>query len=190
MENPEHKIDYNTRSGGLLEVTGNGVLCCSDIPKILEYGEEWTDRFTSVSIAAGITGIEEGFPGHFRNVSLIRGEYGTFAEEFAKTNGFAFLHCDIPVAEDNDEARHEKDEITLRFHPDAAPDILHDIYSTGSSAGSCGGGQVVNTLPEDFYVGCTIEKFAENFPERLRGQITGNEMLKRFLEAANSRENK
>ena len=190
MNSPENKIDYYSRSGGLLEVRGTGVLCVEDIPKIREYGEEWTKQFTSLSIASGVTGIENGFMGSFKNVSLIRGEYNTFAEEFAKTNGLRFLHCDIPVAEDNDEARHEKDEITLRFHPDARPDILHDIYSTGSSAGSYGGGQVVNDLPEDFYVGCTVEKFAENFPERLRGQITENEMLKRFLEAANSRENK
>ena len=190
MNSPENRIDFFSLNGGLLEVRGTGVLGAEDTAKLREKGEEWTERFTAVSIAAGITGIENGFIELLRNVSLIRGEYNTFAEEFAKANGLRFLHCDIPVAEDNDEARHEKDEITLRFHTDARPDILHDIYGTGISAGSYGGGQVVNELPEDFYVGCTVEKFAGNFPERLRGQIIENEMLKRFLEAANSRENK
>ena len=187
---PECKIDFFSRSGGLLEVRGTGVLGAEDTAKVREKGEEWAERFTSVSIASGITGIENGFLEIFKNVSLIRGEYNSFAEGFAEANGLRFLHCDIPVAEDVNESRHEKDEITLRFHPDACPDILHDIYGTGSSAGSYGGGQVVNELPGDFYVGCTVEKFAANFPERLRGQITGNQMLKRFLEAANSRENK
>ena len=136
MNSPENKIDFVSLSGGLLEVRGAGVLGIEDIPKIREYGEEWTKQFTSLSIASGITGIEKGFLDSFKNVSLIRGEYNTFAEEFAKANGLRFLHCDILVAEDNDEARHEKDEITLRFHPDARPDILHDIYGTGSSAGN------------------------------------------------------
>ena len=183
----EHEIFYCSRPDGLLEVTGTGILCKDDIDKLREYGERWAEQFAALSIGSGITGIENGFLEDFKNVTLIRGEYDTFAEEFAKTNGLKFLHCDIPVAEDNDEARHEKDEITLRFHTDAAPDILHDIYSVGSSSGNYGGGHVVNELPEDFYVGCTAEKFAGNFPERLRDQIMNNGMLKRYLDAANKR---
>ncbi len=50
------------------------------------------------------------------------------------------------------------------------------------------GGEYVRELPKDFYVGCTVEQFAGNFPERLHEQLTANEMLRRFLDAANSRE--
>ena len=46
---------------------------------------------------------------------------------------------------------------------------------------------MANDLPEDFYAGCTIEKFADNFTARVRDQILNNEMLKRFLTAANDR---
>lgn len=187
MDSPKQEIQYNSCPGGLLEVTGTGVLHKDDIDKLCEYGERWAEQFNALSISAGITGIENGFLDDFRNVALIRGEYDTFAEELAKETGLPFLHCDIPLAEDCDEVHHERDEITLRFHADGKPDILHDVYSAGSSSGSYGGGHVVNELPEDFYVGCTVQRFAENFPERLRDRITSNEMLRRFLEAANSR---
>ncbi len=77
--------------------------------------------------------------------------------------------------------------MTLRFHPRGAPDIHYNCFTPGSSAGSCGGGEYANELPRDFYVGCTMEKFVEHFPERLHEQLTANDMLRRFLEAANRR---
>ena len=42
-------------------------------------------------------------------------------------------------------------------------------------------------LPRDFYVGCSVEDFADIFNERVRGQILSNETLKRFLEISNER---
>ena len=81
----------------------------------------------------------------------------------------------------------EHDIVTLRFHPDSAPDIHYNIFTPGSSAGSYGGGEVANKLPRDFYVGCTIEMFAEYFHEERRATVMANETLRRFLEAANRR---
>ena len=56
-----------------------------------------------------------------------------------------------------------------------------------NSAGSYGGGEYANPLPRGFYVGCTIEDFANIFNDRVRGQILSNETLKRFLEISNER---
>ena len=67
------------------------------------------------------------------------------------------------------------------------PDIHYNCFTPGSSAGSYGGGEYAKELPKDFYVGCTVEQFAGNFPERLHEQLMANGMLCRFLEAANSR---
>ncbi|WP_019002452.1 hypothetical protein [Succinimonas amylolytica] len=80
--------------------------------------------------------------------------------------------------------------ITLRFHEKGSPDIHYNCFTPGSSAGSYGGGEYANKLPKDFYAGCSLEDFAANFPERLREQLLANEMLRRFLEAANSRRKK
>ena len=118
---------------------------------------------------------------------LIRGEYDTYAETFAKENKLDFLHSDIHIADDDIEIAHEHDIITLRFHEDGSADIHYNCFTPGSSAGSYGGGEYANKLPKNFYVGCTIEKFADNFNERVRTQILSNDAIRRFLESANRR---
>ena len=122
-----------------------------------------------------------------KNKVLIRGEYNTFAERFAKEKGLKFLHCDIHLADDDIKEHYEHDIITLRFHRKGAPDIHYNCFTPGSSAGSYGGGEYAVQLPKDFYVGCTLEQFAGNFPERLHEQLKSNDVMRRFLEAANSR---
>ncbi|MBP5237924.1 MAG: hypothetical protein ILO64_02965, partial [Clostridia bacterium] len=64
----------------------------------------------------------------------------------------------------------------------------YNCFTPGSSAGSYGGGEYAKELPEDFYVGCSMEQFVSNFPERLHEQLAANDMLRRFLEEANKRE--
>ncbi len=206
-------IVYINHYSGLLEVKGTGPLCLEDAQVFPDEGEDWAGEYDTLSVTEGITELGEGyleaFPGIqslilsrtvrsvattsaldkrlLKNKVLVRGEYDTYAEDFAREKGLRFLHCDIPLGEDVDEKHHERDVITLRFHPKDAPDIHHNIFSPGSSAGSFGGGEVASALPRDFCVGCTPEQFADCFPEDLREQLLANDMLRRFLEAANRR---
>ena len=205
------EITYSNYFGGLLEVEGKGAVVKEDALVYPMADDDWTDKYHMLSVMEGITELKEGYLEEFRalecivlsrtvtsvatspeydkmlqdNKVLIRGEYDTYAEQFAKERNLRFLHCDIPIARISDE--HEVDIITLRFHPDGAPDVHHNIFTAGISAGNNGGGEIVNELPEDFYVGCTIEKFANNFSKRALEQILENNMLKRFLEIANQR---
>lgn len=205
------EITYINHYCGLLELEGKGAVCKEDAVVYPMADDNWTEEFHTLSVTEGITELKEGYLEAFtaleyivlsRTVTavattekldkelrekkvLIRGEYDTFAERFAKEKGLAFLHCDIPIACQEDD--HETDIITLRFHVDAVPDIQHDIYTPGSSAGSYGGGVIVKELPMDFYVGCTIEKFADNLSPKVRDQILANDMLRRFLEISNQR---
>ena len=211
----EHNEDtvYINHYSGLLEVEGSGPLCREDARVFPDEGRDWAKEYDTLSVTEGITELGEGyleaFPGIRclilsrtvasaavsgalekrlrKNKVLVRGEYDTYAEDFAREKGLRFLHCDIPLGEDVDETHHERDVITLRFHLKDAPDIHHNIFSPGSSAGSYGGGEVAAALPRDFFVGCTPELFADRFPERLREQLLANDMLRRFLEAANRR---
>lgn len=211
----EHNEDitYNNYYSGLLEVNGKGVLCPEDLIVMEKSGKDWTKQFHTLSVKKGITKIKEGFLAAFSHVDsmifsrtvtdvavspdlmkqlrdrnvLIRGEYDTFAETFAKENGLTFLHSDIHIADDEIKIACEKDIITLRFHLNAPPDILYDCYTPGISAGSMGGGEFVKTLPSDFYVNCTLKMFADNFSERVTDQILANDVLKRFLEISNRR---
>ena len=207
------KTVYINHYSGLLEVKGEGVLCREDTVVSPKPTESLAEKYDTLSITEGITEVGEGFLDAFPNIGclilartvgsvasspeldkrlrknkvLIRGEYETFAERFAEEKGLRFLHCDIHLADDDIETAHEHDVITLRFHTKGAPDIHFNCFTPGSSAGSYGGGEYANELPKDFYVGCTVEQFADNFPERLHEQLTENEMLRRFLEAANRR---
>lgn len=209
-ERNEDTVFINHYSG-LLEVEGQGDLTAEDTVVSPFPDENWGDEFDTLSITEGITEIREGFLDAFPNIEclilsrtvtliettpeliarlrkndvLIRGEYDTFAEGFAKDNGLEFLHCDIPLADTTDER--ERDVVTLRFHYGKAPDIHHNIFTSGSSAGNFGGGEVATKIPKNFYVGCTVEKFADNFSGRVREQLMSNDMLRRFLEAANRR---
>jgi hypothetical protein len=204
---------YINHYSGLLEVEGEGILCKADAEVWPAPDENWAEEYNILSVKEGITGLDDGYLDVFTNIDclilsrtvecvattpeldkrmrknrvLIRGEYDTFAESFAQEKGLKFLHCDIPLAEDEFPEHHEHDIITLRFHPKGAPDIHYNCFTPGSSAGSYGGGEYANELPKDFYAGCTPEKFADNFPERLRNQLLSNDMLRRFLEAANQR---
>lgn len=214
-ENNE-RIVYINHYSGLLEVKGEGVLLKEDAEAWPDLGGNWRNEYDTLSVKEGITGLGEGYLEAFPKIGclilsrtvesvattpeldkrlrkkrvLIRGEYDTFAERFAQEKGLRFLHCDIPLAEDDIEIAHEHDFITLRFHEKGHPDIHYNCFTPGSSAGSFGGGEYANELPDDFYAGCTVEQFADNFPERLREQLTTNGMLRRFLDAANRRKAK
>jgi hypothetical protein len=212
----DESITYSNHYSGLLEVEGKGLLLKEDAEVWPTEGEHWQRGYDTLSVREGITGLGEGYLASFSNIGclilsrtvesvatapeldkkmrknkvLIRGEYNTFAEKFAQEKGLQFLHCDIPLAEDDIEIAHEHDIITLRFHENGLADIHYNCFTPGSSAGSYGGGEYAKELPEDFYVGCTMEQFANNFPKRLREQLMANEMLRRFLDAANSRTTK
>ena len=208
------KIVYINHYDGLLEVKGEGVLCTEDTDVTPTPTENLAGEYDTLSITEGITEVGEGFLNAFPNICclilsrtvksvtvtsetvkrmrkrkvLICGEYDTFAEKFANENKLDFLHSDIPLAEYDIEAAHEHDIVTLRFFRNGQADIHYNCFTPGSSAGSYGGGEYANKLPKDFYVGCTIEKFANDFlSERAREQILSNEALRRFLEISNER---
>ena len=206
-------ITYTNHYNGLLEVNGKGELCLKDTELLYEQDKNWEKEYDTLSVTEGITGLGEGYIEFFSHIDclilsrtvgavaaspellklwrkrkvLICGEYDTFAERFACENNLKFLHSDIHLADDDIEAAHEHDIITLRFFEDGSSDIHYNCFTPGSSAGSYGGGEYANPLPRDFYVGCTIEDFAKHFNERVRGQILSNETLKRFLEISNKR---
>ena len=194
-------------------MNGKGELCLKDTELLYEQGKNWEKEYDTLSVTEGITGLGEGYIEFFSHIDclilsrtvesiaaspellkrwrkskvLIRGEYNTFAERFAGGNGLRFLHSDIHLADDDIEIAHQHDIITLRFHENGSCDIHYNCFTPGSSAGSYGGGEYANPLPRDFYVGCTVEDFANKLNERVREQILSNETLKRFLEISNKR---
>ena len=215
FSNHNEAITYSYTNGRPLEVEGKGPLCKEDLDVFPSADENWPEEYTAVHLTKGITEAKAGFLEAFTGMEmliidrtvkkiamtdalagllrtngvLIRGEFDTYAEEFAKNNGLQFLHADIFLALDRDEKHCENTFITLRFYENGNTEIEYDVYSPGSSAGNCGGGTVANEIPSDFYAGCTIEKFADHFPAHLREKLLKNKELERFLRIANERRN-
>lgn len=205
---------YFTSNGcGYLQVCGKGAVSAADLS--IEYRDDpdWTEEYSDIEICDGITGVKEGFLDAFTKMGslilsssvasvglsknllkrmkkykvIIRGAYNSLAENIAEENGLQFLHSNIYIAEDYDKDHMESTVMTLRFFPKGKADIHYNIFSPGSNAGNYGGGVITKKLPSDFYAGCSIEAFADNFPGSVREEILANKELKTFLDEANKR---
>ena len=206
------KTVYINHYSGLLEVEGSGPLCREDAD-VWHAGKNWANGYNVLHVKEGITELGDRYLEAFPKINclilsrsvtevatdpelddrmrrrklLIRGAYDTYAEWFAKEKGLRFLHGAIPLATVESKEQHETDIITLRFFEKGSPDIHFNCFTPGSSAGSYGGGEYTNDLPQNFYVGCTVEAFADKLTERAREQILNNDMLRRFLRISNLR---
>lgn len=135
FSNNNENITYSNHYSGLLEVQGQGVLCREDAEVWGEAGNDWADSYDVLSVNEGITALGEGYLDAFPRIGclilsrtvasvavtpalvkrmrkskvLIRGEYDTYAEIFAKENKLDFLHSDIHIADDEIEIAHEHD---------------------------------------------------------------------------------
>lgn len=104
------KTVYVNHHSGLLEVEGEGLLCREDAEVWPAPGRNWARGYDTLSVTEGITGLGEGYLDAFSHIDclilsrtvdsvavtpellkrmhrrkvLIRGEYDTFAEGFAK----------------------------------------------------------------------------------------------------------
>ena len=96
-----------------------------------------------------------------KNDVLIRGEFGSCAEKFAKEQGLRFLHLDTLLARSGDYFEYGVMTIELCFYSDGSCCIHQDEKCQGSSAGSSGGGEMDVSLPKDFYLTMSAKEVAE-----------------------------
>lgn len=55
-------------------------------------------------------------------------------------------------------------KLTIRFKNDGTPYLEYDEYTSGISAGNCGGGTYTRDIEPDFYKSETLESFANRLP--------------------------
>ena len=210
-------ITFSNEWGRILKVEGKGLVCAEDLNaspgrfKPEEYSKlEFTkgitkvtkgfiEAFTSIEclvIAFSVKSIErtpELDNLLITNNVLIRGEYNSLAEKLAKELGLQFLHCDIFLCwtrsspAGNYDGYYENTKRTLCFRLDGPPYIYRQIFTPGISAGSNGGADLRDDLPEDFYVGCDLDGFTYNLPLICEEAIMQNKQLGRFLKISNQR---
>ncbi|MBR5175944.1 MAG: hypothetical protein IKW89_08465 [Bacteroidales bacterium] len=206
-------ISFSNEWGGVLKVEGKGLVCAEDLNAGPGYFKP--EDYTELEFTKGITKVTKGFIEAFTSMKclvigfsvksiertpeldnylitnnvLIRGEYNSLAEKLAGELGLRFLHCDIFLGWTSFETQgyRESTKRTLCFRLDGPPYIYRQIFTPGISAGSSGGADLREDLPEDFYVGCDLDGFTYNLPQKCEEAIMKNKQLGRFLRIANQR---
>ena len=200
-----HLID---RGMGLLEFSGDGTIAASDTEVWNTVAADWKNGFTTLEMRGGITAIGAGVIVQFPKLAklilpesaarievstedhallctndvLVRAAYGTAGDALAHAHGLRLLPEDIELGWYRDEVHDESTKLVLRFHEDGSMHLLYDIFTSGISAGSSGGASFARPMPEEYHPGCTLEEFAELFPERYHEQIMRNPRVKCFLQ--------
>ena len=122
------------------------------------------------------------------NNVLIRGEYGTSAEKFARRYRLRFLHLDVVLASVGDYYQRGIDIITLRFREGGSAYIHQDCRCQGSSAGSVGGGEISFDLPDDFYLTMSAKDIAGQCWGSCYSEILSKGKLAAFLKRAKQKQ--
>lgn len=121
-----------------------------------------------------------------KNDLLIRGNFDSYAEDFARKYKLRFLPSNMVLAQTGDYfSREGVDIITLRMFDDGRADIHQDERCQGSSASWTGGGEISFDIPWDFF---KDENAQENIASKCWGNcreiIMKNEAFTEFLKKA------
>ncbi len=118
------------------------------------------------------------------NCTLIRGNFGSFAERFAADSGLRFRPSDLTIAEYRFEPACEDTVLKLAFARSGSVRIDEIVTSPGTSAGNTLGGTFSHPLCADFFKTQTAGEIANMFSERLRDAIISDGRLAAFMETA------
>lgn len=121
------------------------------------------------------------------NDTLIRGNFGSFAEKLANETSLRFRPSDLVIGRRFFEPAQESTVLTLVFYRDGSVCIKEDISSPGSSAGNTFGGTFYHELKRDFFRSETAEDVASRFGASLHDSILKSGKLAAFIEAAKTR---
>ena len=121
-----------------------------------------------------------------KNDTLIRGNFDSFAESFARKNGLRFRPSDYVFARYYLDSVQETTVMKLVFKRNGSVVITEDINSPGSSAGNSFGGTKVYKLRSDFCESMTAEEIAEQFRVCIYNRTIEQGKLAAFIKKANA----
>ena len=119
-----------------------------------------------------------------KNNTLIRGNFDSYAQEFARENNLNFRPADLIFAEYYFERTRESTRMTLVFKRGGGVYMKEAITAPGSNAGNTSGGTLTHPLDRDFYKTKTAEQITEKLSDALRRNIIEDGRLAAFIEKA------
>lgn len=121
------------------------------------------------------------------NRVLIRGNFNSYAEKFARKYGLPFLHSDIELSREPGHEERSSVMVTLRFNSSGTPRLHQDYRCQGIAASCTGGGENDVPLPVNFYKTMTTEDIADKCWGSAYHSIVTSSRLKKFLKTAKER---
>ena len=119
-----------------------------------------------------------------KNNTLIRGNFDSYAQEFARENNLSFRPADLIFAEYYFERTRESTRMTLVFKRGGGVYMKEAITAPGSNAGNTSGGTLTHPLEREFYKTNTAEQITARFSEGLCQSIIDDGRLAAFIEKA------
>ena len=119
------------------------------------------------------------------NHVIVRGDFDTYAEEFAMQHHLGFLPMDFEIDRNGDSGTYPGlNVLTIEFYTKEVK-LRMDNYCPGTSAGNYGGGTIDKKIPANFYKDPdAITKIAELSWGSFTPGILKCERLKNFIEKA------
>ncbi|MBO7463346.1 MAG: hypothetical protein J6T96_12195 [Bacteroidales bacterium] len=119
------------------------------------------------------------------NHVIIRGDFDTYAEEFAMQHHLGFVPMDFEITRNGDvDTKYGLDILTIEFYTKEV-NLRMDNFCPGSSAGNYGGGTIDKKIPVNFYKDPdAITKIAELSWRSFSDGIRNSDRLKNFVEKA------
>ncbi|MBR6917609.1 MAG: hypothetical protein IKN38_05440 [Clostridia bacterium] len=121
-----------------------------------------------------------------KNDTLIRGNFDSYAEKFAKENSLRFRPSDYVFARYYFEPAREQTTMILTFKRNGKVEIKEDITSPGTSSSNTLGGTFIHPLKKDFYMKMSAQEIAGKFRGAIRDAIINEGKLSEFIEKAKS----
>lgn len=139
------------------------------------------DSIKSIAMTPKLSGILR------ENNTLIRGNFGSFADKFAAKEGLRFRPSDFVFARSCFEPADERSSLKMVFARDGSVYVLEESRSPGSSAGNDFGFTWTHDLSSDFFMRQSAEQVAEQFRTSLRNNVIESGKLASFIKKARAR---
>lgn len=154
-------VTFSYTYGSALEVEAKGSVCKEDTDVEPYPNKNWSKEHYRIELTEGITEVGAGFLDVFVNMEELIIHRSVKNIEVTPQLKKILKNVTIRGWHRTD---YSNTKLTIRFKNDGTPYLEYDEYTSGISAGNCGGGTYTRDIEPDFYKSETLESFANRLP--------------------------